>query len=195
VVARRRNEGMKTGDERALLARAAGDVEAFEAIYRRYVGRVTAYATSRCTSAADVADVVAQTFVRLLRTADQYDPERGEPVTFLMVLASSAVGDHYRQVNRERRLVHRLAGRDLLDADESDRIDAAIDAARAAGPVQDALAALPVGEAEVIELVAAGASPAEAAAALDISAGAARVRLHRGRSRLRSKLSNRSKEA
>lgn len=175
-------------DDRALLVRAADDVDAFEAFYRRHVGQVTAYATTRCKCAADVADVVAQTFVRLLSAARTYDPERGEPIGFLLSIARSTVGDHYRGTARQWRLARRLAGRDLLAPDESERIEAAIDAARAAGPVRDALQDVPPAEGEVLDLVADGASPSEAAAALGIPAGTARVRLHRGRRRIRSRL-------
>lgn len=181
-------------DEAALMARLGHDVDAFEAIYRRYVGRVTAYAASRCSCAADVGDVVAQTFVRLLGTAGSYDPTRGEPGAFLFSLARSVVGDHYRGVERERRLVDRLAGRDLLGVDESERIEAAIDASRSAGVAREALGAVPAGESDVLELVADGASPSEAATRLGITAGTARVRLHRGRRRLQSKLAHQTEE-
>lgn len=185
---------MRIVDDAAQFARVSHDVDAFEAVYRRYVGRVTAYAASRCSCAADVADVVAQTFVRVLGAGGQYDPSRGEPIAYLIAIARSVVGDHYRGVDRERRLVHRLSGRDLLEADESERIDAAIDATRAAGPARGALAGVPSAESEVLELVAEGASPTEAAAALGITPGTARVRLHRGRGRIRSKLANQIQE-
>jgi len=62
-----------------LLATAARDVAAFGELYDRYVDRVTGFAARRCASAEDVADAVAQTFVRLLGAAPSYDPERGEP--------------------------------------------------------------------------------------------------------------------
>ncbi|HYZ99096.1 MAG TPA: sigma-70 family RNA polymerase sigma factor [Acidimicrobiales bacterium] len=182
-------------DDRTLFARAAGDVDAFETLYRRYVARVTAYAATRCSCAADVADVVAQTFVRLLSVADRYDAARGEPIAFLLSIAGSVIGDHHRSRERDRRLLERVAGRELLDTDESERIEAAIDAARAAGEARDAVRDAPAGERDVLELVAAGASPAEAAAALGISPTNARVRLHRSRRRIQSRLAVKPEEA
>jgi len=161
---------------------------AFEAVYRRFVGNVTAFAVSRCTSAADVADVVAQTFVRLLQVADRYDRDRGEPVSFILAIAASAVRDLHQGSQRRRSLVDRLAGSDLLDGDETERVEAALDAARAAEAAEAALAAGPPSEEQVVRMVASGASPSEAALALGISPGTARVRLFRARRRLRSQL-------
>jgi RNA polymerase sigma-70 factor (ECF subfamily) len=172
------------------LARAAGDMAAFEAVYRRYVGNVTSFAMSRCTSAADVADVVAQTFIRLLHVADRYDPERGEPLAFILAIAANAARDDRQRSRRRRSLVDRLAGRDLLDTDETERIEAALDAARTAPAVEAALANGPSADEEMVRLVASGASPSEAAHALGISPGTARVRLFRARRRLQSQLAH-----
>jgi RNA polymerase sigma factor (sigma-70 family) len=171
-----------------LLARAADDMAAFEAVYRRYVGNVTAFAATRCRSAADVADVVAQTFVRLLQVADRFDGDRGAPLSFILAIAGNVVRDQYRGTQRHERLVHRLAGRDLLDGDETERVEAALDAARAATAAEAALADGPAGDEEVVRMVAAGVSPTEAASVLGISPGAARGRLFRARRRLQGQL-------
>jgi len=175
-------------DDGRLLRSAASDVAAFEALYRRYVSRVTAWAVTRCDTAADVGDVVAQTFVHLLRVADRYDPERGEPGAFVFAVAGNVLRDHRRRTRRQQALVHRLAGRDLLGSDEIELVDAAIDAARAAPAVTAALTGVSDRDGEVLQLVAAGASPGEAARALGISPGAARGRLFRARRRVRSRL-------
>jgi RNA polymerase sigma-70 factor (ECF subfamily) len=132
--------------------------------------------------------VVAQVFVHLLRVADRYDPARGAPGAFVFAVAGNVLRDHQRRSRRHRALVHRLAGRDLLSADEIELVEAAIDAARAAPAVEAALAGVSDGDGEVLRLVAAGASPAEAARALGISPGAARGRLFRARRRVRSRL-------
>src|SRR5215208_3880901 len=100
-------------DDARLLAVAATDISAFEELYRRYVARVTAFAARRCESADDVADVVAQTFVRLLRVADRYDPARGEPGAFVWAIATNMARVRQRQARRQQALVTRLSGRDL----------------------------------------------------------------------------------
>lgn len=66
-----------------LLTAMPHDLSAFEAFYDRYFERVTAFAARRCSSAEDVADVVAQTFVRLLSAAPRYDPARAQPAAFV----------------------------------------------------------------------------------------------------------------
>jgi len=176
--------------EARLLARLADDEVAFETIYRRYVRRVTAYAARRCATPDDVADVVAQTFVRLLRRAATFDAERGTVTSFVYALAASEVADHHRGTARRRRLAGRVAGRALLTDDDVTRLDEALDAHRSAAALAPALATLAPSEDAVLRLVAEGLSPAEAARALAITPDAARARLARARRRVRDHVSH-----
>jgi RNA polymerase sigma factor (sigma-70 family) len=171
----------------ALLAAAGRDRAAFEALYLRYVRRVTAFAAKRCASADDVADVVAQTFFRLIAASGRYEPGRAEPAQYVLGIAANVIRELHRGRSRHRALVERLQGHDLLDGDETERVEAAIDAARRARPLHDLLAAAPPTDQEVLRLVAAGNTPAEAAEELGISPGAARVRLSRARRRFRDR--------
>jgi RNA polymerase sigma-70 factor, ECF subfamily len=170
----------------ATLVAAASDVAAFERFYRRYVRRVAGFAAQRCTSAEDVADVVAQTFARLIDAAGRYDPDRGEPAPFVLGIAANVVRDLHRREHRHRALIARVAAAEMLDDDDIERAEAAIDAARTAGAVHDALADVPPGEQAMLRLVAEGHTPGEAAAALGISPGAGWTRLARARKRLRT---------
>lgn len=169
-----------------LLVAMSQDVAAFEAFYDRHFERVAAFAARRCSSAEDVADAVAQTFVELLGTAERYDPGRGQPDAFLLGIAANVVRELHRRGARHRALVSKLAGRDLLDGDDIERIEAAIDAAQAAGALTGALDRVPPGEREVLLLVADGRTPGQAADELGISPGAAWTRLSRARRRLRA---------
>jgi RNA polymerase sigma-70 factor (ECF subfamily) len=184
-----------TATDVALLAALPRDVAAFEAFYRRYVRRVTAFAVQRCYSAADVADVVALTFVRLLDAAERYDPDRAVPAAFVFGIAANVTREVHRAQVRDRALVARLVGRDPLDPDESERIEAAIDAARAASGLHADLDAIPSGEQRVLRLVADGRTPSEAAHELGISPNAARTRLSRARRRMRARTRARSTRA
>lgn len=168
-----------------LLAALPRDETAFEAFYDRYFGRLTAFAARRCSCAEDVADVVAQTFVHLLSAAERYDPARADPAAFLFGIAANVVHDLHRKGARRRALVSKLSGRDLLDGDDIERIETAIDAARTAGTVNAALYELPDGERLLLQLVAEGRTPSQAAGELGISPGAAWTRLSRARRRLR----------
>lgn len=168
-----------------LLAAVPSDPAAFEAFYRRYVRRVMGFAVKRCSSAEDAADVVAHTFVRLISVARRYDPSRGRPDTFVLGITVNVLRDQQRRNARHRAVVAKLAGRDLLEPDDVDRIDAAIDAAATAVRLGDAMDAIPPGEQEMLRLVANGQSPGQAAAQLGISYPAGRARLSRARRRLR----------
>jgi len=176
---------MGDDDDARLLRRIPGDEAAFEAIYRRHVRRITAYAARRCASPEDVADVVAQTFVRLLHRAGSFDPERGTVSSFLHTLAASEVADHHRAGARRRRLTDRVQGRALLGDDDHARLEQAIDARRDLADLEPALADLAPGEDAVLRLVAEGLTPAEAARSLAITPDAARARLARARRRVR----------
>lgn len=173
-------------DDAVLLDRARTDGAALEVLYRRYVRQVTGFATRRCATAADVADAVAETFDRLLRSAHRYDPDRGAVASFVFAIAASTIADQHRRNARQRSLAGRLRGRDLLDDDDVARIETAIDAAQALAALAPALAALPADQSEVLHLVADGLSPTEAAHELGISPNAARIRLSRARGRVRT---------
>lgn len=175
--------------EAGLMARAAHDEAAFEALYRRYVRRITAYAARRCATPEDVADVVAQTFVRLLHRSAAYDPDRGTVASFVYALAAREVADHHRARTRRRRLADRVAGRALLGDDDHARLEQVLDARRSASGLAPALAELAPGEDAVLRLVADGLTPAEAARRLAITPEAARARLARARRRVRDHLS------
>jgi RNA polymerase sigma factor (sigma-70 family) len=168
----------------ALLVAAAHDVRAFEDFYHRYVRRVTAFAVTRCSCPEDVADVVALTFIRLLDAARRYEPDRGEPVAYLMGIAANVVRDLQRRQARQHALVAKLSGRELLDDDDVERIEAAIDAARATEALKGAIDRVPPGERDMLRLVADGLTPSQAAGALGITPTAGRTRLSRARRRL-----------
>jgi RNA polymerase sigma factor (sigma-70 family) len=173
-----------------LLAAASDDIAALEVFYRRYVRRVTAFAAQRCGSAEDVADVVAQTFLRLVDAARRYDPALGSPTQFVLGIAANVMREARRQVARDRDLLTKMSGRGLLDADDTERIEAGIDAARAARRIEPALDVVPRGEREMLWRVACGLSPGEAADELGISPGAGRIRLMRARRRVRRHLTS-----
>ena len=184
-MARAPAESASSADDVTLLHDAAGDHDALEALYRRYVQRITAFAARRCTSAHDVADVVAETFDQLLRSAHRYDPERGPVAAFVFAIAGSTVADLHRRSARQQALTDRLQGHDLLDDDDVARIESALDAARSVAALSPALDALSASDGRLLRLVADGLSPAEAADELGISPNAARTRLFRARRRVR----------
>jgi RNA polymerase sigma factor (sigma-70 family) len=171
-------------DDAALLARACVDDTAFEALYRRYVRRVTAFAVHHCRSPDDVADVVSDTFLSLIEHGERYDPRRGSVSSFVHSIARSKVRDQHRRTWRRVRLASRVQGRRLLSPDDIARLEEALDAADRLRGLRVPLGDLSDREQQILRLVATGHSPSEAAHELGISPEAARARLARLRRKL-----------
>jgi RNA polymerase sigma-70 factor (ECF subfamily) len=172
-----------------LLARLGHDAEALEAFYLRHVGAVTGFLARRCRTPEDLADAVAQTFVEVIGSASRYDVRRGEPTAWLLGIAAHTASAQWREQRRAAGITAAISGRRLLDEDDHARLEARIDAARLRQPLADALGSLPPAERAVVELVDIdGLAPTDAARILGINPAAARMRLARGRRRLRATL-------
>ncbi|MEV7804908.1 RNA polymerase sigma factor [Microbispora sp. NPDC088329] len=164
----------------------ARDPDAFEAFYRRHVDAVTRFLARRADDPHTVADLTAEVFLAVLDSAHTYRPDRGSEIAWLYGVARNTVLAQRRRTARELRATSRIAGRRLLDADDIARLEERVDAESPARLALEAMADLPDGDRALLELVAVdGLSPAEAAAALGIRQGTARVRLHRARRQVR----------
>ena len=153
-------------------ARRSGGRDAaaeFERLYRAQVDAVTAYFARRSADPQTVADLTADTFVQAITSFGSFDPDRGSGRAWLFGIARRVYAGHCEARSRQHERVARLAGRRELEPDQVGELLDRIDAERA-----------------LVELVdLAGLTPKEAAAALGLSAGAARMRLMRARTRLR----------
>jgi RNA polymerase sigma factor (sigma-70 family) len=170
------------------MPRPPADGELFEQVYRSAGTAVLGFALRRCESRDDALDVVAETFaVAWRRRADlPGDPEEVRP--WLFGIARLCLANAARSSSRAGRLGRRLA--------ESFEPGAVPDPATVherwadIGMVRSALDQLAAADRELLTLVAwEGLTPAQAAGVLGVTSGAARVRLHRARSRLRDALS------
>ena len=165
--------------------RIAADPDALEIFYRAYFDRVVAFVSRRCSSPEDVADVVADVFVEAIRSAGRFDPSRGEPLGWLLGIASNLLASSRRARRRQRELESILSGRQLLESDDYSRLESRIDAARLAAALERALRHLSDRERALIELVhVEGLSALEAANALRVGPGHARMMLTRARRKL-----------
>lgn len=159
--------------------------EQLEAFYREYLPFVRRYVARRLHDPGEVADVTADVFVRVVRSACTYRASLGPPRAWLTGIARHAIADHVALVARRDVAFGRLAGRRWLDEDSTERIIARVAAEAEARALLAAIAELPQKLRAVVELVAVDdLTPAAAAAVLGISAGAARVRYHRARALL-----------
>lgn len=180
------DERLTSQPDRLLLAAARSDPAAFAEFYRRTAGRVISFAARRVSDPGDVADLVAATFLTALESADRYDPDRGEPIAWLLGVTTRLLANQRRRSVRESLAHARLDARALLGEDDIERLEARIDATAQAARARAALADLPAGQREALLLLGEdGLSPAEAAQALGISGTAFRVRLTRARRAVR----------
>ncbi|MDQ1246736.1 MAG: hypothetical protein QG597_1104 [Actinomycetota bacterium] len=157
-------------------------------LFTRHASAVLAYARRRLESPEDAEDVVTEVFTTAWRRRTEL-PDDALP--WLYATAAHAVAHTARSRARRTRLGTRLATvRPLHAADDPGQdVAAAMDARAAVG---GALEALGDPDAEILRLWAwEQLEPAEIAAVLGCSPGAARTRLHRARARLRDTLVNR----
>ena len=168
--------------DKDLLSRLSTDPAAFETFYWRHLDRVIGFTARRVREPADVADVVAATFLTVLTAARSYDPGRGEPTAWLLGITARLIARENRRRYRENAATARIIGHRLIDASDIERLEERIDAARSGQQALEALSRLKPKAREVLLLVSAdGLSPTEAARVLGISAAACRMRLSSAR--------------
>ncbi|MFK3983522.1 RNA polymerase sigma factor [Micromonospora sp. NPDC050397] len=172
-------------DDRELLRGLDRDPAALEEFYRRHVRALTRYLHSAVGDTHDAGDLAAATFIAAMESATRYDPAQGEPRAWLFGIARNLVAMRWRRAAAESRAMSRLGGQSHPSVDEYERVDDRIDASELAAPALAALPSLPPAERELIEVMLdRGLSVTEAAAALGIRPGTARMRLARARARL-----------
>ena len=170
-------------DVALVLAAATGDVAAQERLWRVHLDAVHRVCASQLRQ-HDAEDAVADTFIEAFRVGASFDPARGTVRAWLLGIAVNQVRRRWRVDRRIASTLARVQVRDRRDAagaDHADRVIARADAAR----IRTALAQLPDADRLVLVTQAAGdLLPPELADALGTTPGAAKVRLHRARSRL-----------
>ena len=167
------------------------DPDIFEAFYREHVEGLQRFVARRVGDRERAADLTAEIFLAAIDSAHRYRPGRAAPKTWLYGIARTLVANDRRQSNRQRagQAEERLRGSAMLDPEDAARIDARIDAAAQSRRLYEAMDCLPDAERAVLELVAIDElTVAEAAAAIGVRSGTARVRLHRARRKLRTEL-------
>jgi RNA polymerase sigma-70 factor (ECF subfamily) len=103
----------------ALLVRRciAGDAAAWEEIVQRYHRRIYNICYRFAGSADDAQDLTQEVFIRMYRTLNSYDVERGAFVTWLTTMTRNLLVDHFRKTRQDRLT-------DSLDTTPSEHEDA-----------------------------------------------------------------------
>jgi RNA polymerase sigma-70 factor (ECF subfamily) len=172
-------------DETALWSRArSGDGRAFAALFDAHRDRAFRHALRLAASAHDAEDVVAAAFFELWRRRETVPVVDGSVLPWLLVTTTNLCRNSGRGMRRYEAAISRLPrSQDLADPAETaaERIarEQLLDAVRSLGEPDAAL---------VLLIALEGFSPAEAGAAVGLSPGTARVRLHRARKKLQQRL-------
>ncbi|MFN8233376.1 MAG: sigma-70 family RNA polymerase sigma factor [Actinomycetota bacterium] len=131
------------GSDAALMrAFSRRDPRAAAALYDRFASRVYGLGIVMLGSDAAAQDLVQDTFVKLLRSADRYDAARGRLETWVLLVARSLAVDALRRCVLESRSLHALGVPEEADGaagpDElAETADLAERARRAMGRLSD----------------------------------------------------------
>jgi RNA polymerase sigma-70 factor (ECF subfamily) len=171
-------------DQALVRKTAAGDREAFAALYRRHQGSVYRFARLMTGSSATAEDVVQEVFLALMKDAARYDASRAALTTYLFGTARRVTR---RRLLRERRFVE-------IDVDNGGAevvpdVSDALERKDALQRLREAIVSLPSRYREVVILCdLEGVTYDMAAASIGCAIGTVRSRLHRARQLLATKL-------
>jgi RNA polymerase sigma-70 factor (ECF subfamily) len=143
------------GDEDLMMAYAAGDAAAFDALYERHKGGVYRYLVRHCGNAGTADELFQDVWMNVIRVRATYEPT-AKFTTWLYRIAHNRLIDHWRATGRAEFVT---AGAD----DDDDPLDAIAGArvdepdvragAREIGArIRQALAALPAAQREAFLL-------------------------------------------
>jgi RNA polymerase sigma-70 factor, ECF subfamily len=168
---------------------AAGDPDAFAALFGRHRRDVFRFALHMTASRAVADDITQEVFLAVMRTAGRYEPGRSSERAWLLGIARNQV----RRRSDGERVTVAFAADDSAeaiasDAERDDPLRGLVDGERIEA-VRRAVASLPVHYREAVVLCdLEEQSYAEASAALGCAVGTVRSRLSRARELLAAKL-------
>jgi RNA polymerase sigma-70 factor (ECF subfamily) len=171
-------------------AAAAGDSDAFETLFNRHGTRVARIGSRFFRSAAQVEDIVQESFVRAFLALDGFRPERASFATWLTRIAVNLCYDELRRRQRQPDLPFEQAPSDPAERPFADRLSSSSPSPESQLIQRDLAAQLlgslsPKDRVILIMLEVEGWTVAEIAAALGWTKTRVKVRAHRARNALR----------
>jgi len=164
----------------------AGDLRAFDALYRRYELRLFGFLVRMVHNHHDAEDLFHEAFLSVLRSR-QVTLDRASFATWLYRIARNAALNHLR-TQRRRSAAH--ASSESLSASAHAVADEALSQNETAAQLGRAVDALPAALSEVYRLRTAGLSYEEMAARLGLPLGTVKSRMNQMTSRLQAQLSD-----
>lgn len=171
-------------------AEPARDTAWFEAMYRRQAPAVLAYTQRRLRTPQDCEDVLLDVFATAWRRRQDIP---GDELPWLYATAANVIAHTTRSSARRTRLDAKLAAYEsVVTPDTDEQTISALDARVA---LAHAWQTLSEADQEVLQLWAwEGLDGNELATALSVAPGAARTRLHRAKTRLRTAMTTTSSQ-
>ena len=154
--------------------------------YQAYGASVYNYFRFHVPLSDVVEDLTAETFLKVVRAVDRFDPDRGTPKAWILTVARNVLGD-WRRRARLRQYITLGTMHDLVY--EAPSPEERLLREEEVGRLLDAVASLGETDRELIGLrYGSGLDTAEVAQILGISEGSVRTRLWRALGRLRGAL-------
>ena len=175
-------------DRAAVIRMARGDGSAVAELYDRHSRAIYSLALRMLTDSAEAEDVVQDVFTQAWRQASRYDAARAPVIGWLLVMARARALDRLRA--RKSRIS--VTAFDVATTDPADpglALDQLAISNEEAARVREALAALPDGQRETIELAYyKGLSQSDIAERLSQPLGTVKTRMRAGLLKLRDVL-------
>ncbi len=186
--ARRESERGAWSDAELLVALSEEDRTALEELHGRWRRRLVAFFVARGVSLSDVDDLVADCWLTVWLRRSRYTGTDGS--AWLFGIARWELGKYRRRHTARMMQLERLASiNDLVDISDIERVINRVDAESMRLELREALLDLPEIELRAVALrVVEGRTYREISEICLCSEGAARMRVHRGIQRLRSRL-------
>lgn len=151
----------------------------------RLIRRVYAYVAYRIGDGADAEDVTGEVFERAVRYRASFDPDRGEPIGWLLTIARRCIADHVARARPEPLLDDGRGPSEWIEDRALERLE-----------LGHALARLGERDRELIALrYGADLSARRIADVVGMETNAVEVALHRARARLREELEHDRRDA
>jgi RNA polymerase sigma-70 factor, ECF subfamily len=175
---------VEEADEALVLRVAAGDREAFAALFARYAAKVKGYLIRLGAAAAIAEDLAQDAMVNVWRRAQSFDPSKAKCSTWIFVIARNAWIDKLRREKVE------LAYRSVTIVKEESEDEAPDDAAervQSEAQIEAAMATLSDEQRQVVRLSFFEDRPhSEIAERLDLPLGTVKSRLRLALIKLRA---------
>jgi RNA polymerase sigma-70 factor (ECF subfamily) len=176
-----------TSDAPIMRAFSRGESEAAEELYDRYAPRIYGLGMVMLGSDAAAQDLVQDTFVKLWRSAERYDPQRGKLDTWVLLVARSLAIDGIRRRVLDARTAEASAPLREMSAESGPEEIA--ETKDMAGRARAAMSGLSDGQRAALELAYfGGKTSAEVAELEGIPLGTAKTRIRTALLRLREAL-------